>query len=145
MHLAMDYILDGVGAIERFKQGSCPNCVGTIWTVENQEEIHMPHSARLSGEKPWEIIALKNSQGRGAKWSLFLWLCAQPRRMLVQPSGLWQRSDTSQSISFLYLMSIKEKCPETLTYAKFLFCNLGPSKVFASNAYQREPQAYELY
>lgn len=28
------------------------------------------------GEKPWEIIALQNSQGRGAKWSLvFVAVC----------------------------------------------------------------------
>lgn len=56
----------------------------------------MAYSARPLGEKPWESIALQNSQGRGAKRSLPLWQGGQLRRMLAQPSHHWQKSGTSE-------------------------------------------------
>lgn len=123
----MNYSLYGVGTIERFKQGSCPSCVGTIWTGKSRRDLHVSFCQGL-GEKSLEIIALQNSQGREAKWSLFLWLCAQSRRMLAQPSGHWQRSDTSQSTSFLHLMSTEGKCPETLTSTSSSFAIQGLAK-----------------
>lgn len=59
----------------------------------------MAHSARLLGEKSWEFTALPNSQGRGAKWSLLLWLRGQLRRTLAQSSNCWQKSGPSELLA----------------------------------------------
>ena len=58
----------------------------------------MGHSMGLMEETPWELRALRNSQGRRAKQSPPWWLPGHLRRTLSQPSHCWQKSDPGEPL-----------------------------------------------